>query len=112
MMTGSFRRANLRGSDELFRPTRPGEETQPPPGVQPAPGAPAGTAKRPHSAEQLGVRPRDGRLVRLTDEEVELLTDALQHLKYPTTTKPPTKPPMDVFERLEDLRRKLLDGTS
>lgn len=108
MMTGSFRRAHLRGSDELFRPTRPGEEPDPLPVAK----VPAGNAKTPpHAAEALGVQRREGRLVRLSDEEVELLTDALQHLKYPTTTKPPTKPPMEVFERLEELRRKLVDGT-
>jgi hypothetical protein len=107
MMTGSFRRAHLRGSDELFRPTQPGVEADPSPVAKPA-----GNAKTaPHAAEALGVQRREGRLVRLSDEEVELLTDALQHLKYPTTTKPPTKPPMEVFERLEELRRKLVDGT-
>jgi hypothetical protein len=51
----------------------------------------------------------DGRLVRLTDEEIEILADAVQRLKYPTN-RPPTKPPMDVFERLEDLRQKLLES--
>jgi len=104
-MSGSFRRAQLQGSEELFRPSRPEEDRQPvAPSVRDAPPAAATRAMAATSN-----RP-EGRLVRLTDEEIEILADAVQRLKYPTN-RPPTKPPMDVFERLEELRHKLLDAT-
>jgi len=106
-MTGSFRRAQLRGSDEIFRPTRP------PGDVASAP-AHAGhddasvEPPAPHSDEALGVVRPEGRLLRLTDEEVDILIESIQKMKYPTATKLPTKPPMDVYERLEELRQKLI----
>ena len=103
-MTG-FRRAQLRGSDELFRPTRPGEEAalagtgrSAAPPAPPPPVPPSTPAARP-----------EGRLVRLTDEELGLLADALQRLKFPSSSKPAvTKPSVAEFERLEELRQKLL----
>ena len=102
-MPGGFRRAELRGSDELFRPTRPdGDKARP---------RPASTESAPASevAEPTPVAARpEGRLVRLTDEDIDLLCEAVQRLKYPTT-KPVTKPPMDLFERLEELRSRLLE---
>lgn len=110
-MAGSFRRANLRGSDELFRPTRPGgeEEMLPPAPVRPP--APEPARVIPRAPEAHGAARPQGQLVRLSDEEVELIVDALQRLKYPTSSKPATKPPMDLFERYEELRKRLLDGT-
>lgn len=104
-MSGSFRRAHLRGSDELFRPTRPDEDVALTPAI---PARNPGAATRPHTDEALGVQRLEGRLVRLSDEEIEILVDAIQKLKYPTATRVPTKPPMDVYERLEELRQKLL----
>jgi hypothetical protein len=104
-MSGSFRRAHLRGSDELFRPTRP-EDDLPPASVV-APMRRPGEAAA-HSDASLGVMRPDGHLIRLSDDELEMLVDAVQKLKYPTATKVPTKPPMDVYERLEELRQKLL----
>jgi hypothetical protein len=96
----SFRRAALRGSDELFRPTELDA---------PAKTAPELPAKPLQIPSQLG-RP-EGRLVRLTEDEVALLVDALQKLKFPTSQRPAvTKPSVDDFERLEDLRQKLLGG--
>lgn len=93
----SFRRAALRGSDELFRPTQPGTKTAPEIPVQP-PAATAAPSTRP-----------EGRLVRLTEEEISLMVDALQKLKFPSSQKPAvTKPSVDEFERLEELRQKLL----
>lgn len=98
MMT-SFRRANLRGSDELFRPTHtdtPASDTR-----QAAPVA---------TATPTAAKP-EGHLVRLTDEEVGILTDAIQRLKFPTSQKPSvTKPSVDEFERLEELRQKLISA--
>lgn len=105
-MSGGFRRAELRGSDELFQPSRPADDRQ---AVTPA------LRTRPPGGTTAGARPEapparhEGRLVRLTDEEIDILADAVQRLKYPTN-RPPTKPPMDVFERLEELRKKLIDA--
>ena len=104
-MPGNFRRAHLRGSDELFRPTRPDEDVAISPAI---PARDSSVALRPHTEEALGVQRLEGRLVRLSDEEIEILVDAIQKLKYPTATKVPTKPPMDVHERLEELRQKLI----
>lgn len=111
-MAGSFRRAHLRGSEELFRPTRPeGEGANSGQVTRPAPTTPGLVAPEiaevAHSSEALGVRRPDGRLLRLTDEEIEILLDAIQRLRYPTSSKPMTKPPVDVFERLGELRHKL-----
>jgi hypothetical protein len=95
-----FRRAQLRGSDELFQPTRTDngepaltrEEREAPPSRVSAP---------PVSSVP------EGRLVRLTDEEVQTLAEAVQRLKFPGH-KPSNKPPVEEFERLEELRQKLL----
>ena len=95
-----FRRAQLRGSEELFRPTEeengeqhvvraPAEER---PAVTPVPAAPA----------------PDARTVRLSEGEIELLAEAVQHLKFPG--KSSQRPSVDDFERLEALRQKLLDA--
>ena len=104
-MPGSFRRAHLRGSDELFRPTRPDDDVALSPAI---PARNSTTPMQPHTEEALGVQRLEGRLMRLSDEEIDILVDAIQKLKYPTATKVPTKPPMDVYERLEELRQKLL----
>lgn len=92
-----FRRAQLRGSDELFRPTEEqgdqdataGAET---PEVTPVPAAP----------------PPDMRSVRLTEEQIQIIADALQHMKFPQ--KAPARPSIGDFEQLEELRQRLLDS--
>ncbi|HZB97855.1 MAG TPA: hypothetical protein VE219_04575 [Candidatus Sulfotelmatobacter sp.] len=91
-----FRRAQLRGSEELFRSTdsEPEEEEQ----VEPS--HPAPRVSLVPSAPEPGTHS-----VRLTDSEISMLADALQKLKYP---KPMPRPSVDEFERFEDLRRKLL----
>jgi hypothetical protein len=48
----------------------------------------------------------DQRSVRLNHEELELLADAVQHLKFPH--QPGGRPSMERFEMLEALRQKLL----
>src|SRR5579884_3695228 len=97
-----FRRAQLtHGSDELFRDTT-GEHDEPVAqqteiqatatvqAVHPVPAAPA----------------PDLRSVRLNSEEIELIAKALQHLKFPQ--KETSRPSVDDFELLEELRQKLL----
>jgi hypothetical protein len=88
-----FRRIQLRGSDELFRTTEveETEESAPAlPAVHPVPAAPG----------------HEVRSVRLSTEEVEILAEAVQHLKFPGKT--PSRPSIGDFERLESLRQKLL----
>jgi hypothetical protein len=91
-----FRRAQLRGSEELFRTTDeapPQQDVMPvdvPAEPRPVPAAPA----------------HDQRSVRLSNEEIELLADAVQHLKFPHQQS--GRPSMERFEQLEALRAKLL----
>ena len=94
-----FRRAQLRGSDELFRATdgKDDDRLSPAipddhPGVTAVPAAPS-----PHQ-----------RSVRLSEDEIHVLADAVQHMKFPQ--KSTTRPSVDDFERLEGLRQKLLDA--
>jgi hypothetical protein len=91
-----FRRAQLRGSDELFRPT---DDTEPKQEViavdvldevRTVPAAPH----------------HNQRSVRLSNEEIDLLADAVQHLKFPHQQS--GRPSMERFEQLEGLRQKLL----
>jgi hypothetical protein len=98
-----FRRAQLRGSEELFQPTRP--DTGEPPATR-ATEAVAPEAPAPPHAAPVRQAP-EGRLVRLTDEEVRTLAEAVQNLKFPGH-KAANKPPIDEFEWLEELRQKLL----
>ncbi len=90
-----FRRAQLRGSEELFRTT---DDTAPQQELM--------------AVEVAAVRPvpaapdHNQRSVRLSDEEIELLADAVQHLKFPHQQG--GRPSMERFEQLEALRQKLL----
>jgi hypothetical protein len=88
-----FRRAQLRGSDELFRSTEEADDDRvdlPALPVHPVPSAPG----------------HELRSIRLTTEEVLLLAEAIQHLKFPGKT--PARPSIGDFESLEALRQKLL----
>jgi len=93
-----FRRAHIRGSDELFRSRdepQPVEQTtiaEMEPAVHPVPAAP----------------PPDERSVRLSEAEIDVLVEALQHLKFPG--KSSSRPSMDDYERLEELRQKLISS--
>ena len=100
----SFRRAQLRGSEELFQPTRP--DNGEPPSLRPATPASAGATDAVSTPPPSHVR--EGRLVRLTDDEVQTLAEAVQRLKFPGHPPSTSKPPLEEFERLEELRQKLL----
>jgi hypothetical protein len=99
-----FRRAQLRGSEELFTPTRP-DNGEPPAkrSLTEPPASPAASS----TVAPSPARAPEGRLVRLTDEEVQTLAEAVQRLKFPGHTAA-GKPPLEEFERLEELRQKLL----
>ncbi len=99
-----FRRAQLRGSEELFTPTR---DNGAPPARRDEPAAPPEEITRSTvTAPPVSGAP-EGRLVRLTDDEVQTLAEAVQRLKFPGH-KAGNKPPVEEFERLEELRQKLL----
>ena len=86
-----FKRVSLAGSEELFRPTRPHvvDETDDTITelVDRAP------IERPH------------RHVRLTQEDIDLLLDAIQVAKYPERAR--GKLPLEKFERFDALRDRL-----
>jgi hypothetical protein len=118
----AFKRASLSGSEQLFQPTRvpsrrhsdaedsgprrnesalPLEEVEEP-------------LERKHSGGALfsEVSPtvsNQGHLYRLSDEEVEVLLNALQHAKFPHSYQRLPKPAMEEFEELEALRQKISD---
>lgn len=95
-----FRRAQLRGSEEFFRQTEETtkvtvEETVvavevPSPEVHPIVTAPD----------------PDSRAMRLSTAEINSLIEAIQHLKFPGKAAP--RPSVEEFERLEQLRQKLI----
>jgi hypothetical protein len=97
----SFRRAQLRGSDDLFEPTR--TDTGESPRTR---DERVGTAVAPPTHPPVSAV-TEGRLVRLSDEELHTLAEAVQRLKFPGQ-KAGAKPPIEEFERLEELRQKLL----
>jgi hypothetical protein len=104
-----FRRAQLRGSEELFRPTQPdllGTDAGriKPADVDPVPSSPSPSAPSGNG----GAHSQEGRLVRLSDDDIAVLADAVQKLKFPQ--KVGTRPSVDEYERLEALRQKLLDS--
>jgi hypothetical protein len=93
-----FRRAQLRGSEELFRPT---DDTEPRQEVM-AVAVPAEVRTVPAAPDP------SHRSVRLNDIEIEVLADAVQHLKFPHQQS--GRPSMERFEQLEALRQKLLSN--
>ena len=93
-----FRRAQLRGSEELFRPT---DDTEPRQEVM-AVAVPAEVRTVPAAPDP------SLRSVRLSDIEIEVLADAVQHLKFPHQQS--GRPSMERFEQLEALRQKLLSN--
>ena len=99
MMKG-FRRATLSGSDELFRKSQGNPEE-----------APTTTQVKDVPKEELLHAPEinkpGGHLVRLSDEEVLALADAIQKMKFPQKSGG-NNPTMDEYEWLEELRQRLL----
>ena len=94
-----FRRAQLRGSDELFRPSEERNNEA---------DAAATVSDRPAVTAVPAAPAPDMRSVRLSEEQIQLIADALQHLKFPQKT--PARPSIGDFEKLEALRQKLLDA--
>ena len=98
-----FRRAHLRGSEELFRPTAPSLPGDNNDRVQPEL-----DVASPSAGTTRTIAPSiEGNLLRLSNEEVLALADAIQRVKFPGKVMG-GRPSVDDFERLEELRQKLL----
>jgi hypothetical protein len=86
-----FKRVSLAGSEELFRPTRPHlvDETED------------------TITELVDRTPKEQphRLIKLSQEEIQLLLDAIQVAKYPERAR--GKLPLEKFERFDALRDRL-----
>ena len=89
----NFKRASLVGSEELFRPTRPQVVSDTDDVIKE-------TVDRPGSAKEIVYK-----TLNFTQEEIELLLDAVQVAKYPDRPRP--KPPLDRFDSLDALRQKI-----
>jgi hypothetical protein len=90
----NFKRVSLVGSEELFRPTRPQV-------IEDTDDVIKDTVDRP------GARVKEivYKTLNFTEEEIELLLDAVQVAKYPDRPRP--KPPLDRFDSLDALRQKI-----
>ena len=89
----SFKRVSLVGSEDLFRPTRPEV-------VNDTDDVIKDTVDRPGSVKQVVYK-----TMNFTQEEIELLLDAVQIAKYPD--RPRAKPALDRFDSLDALRQKI-----
>ena len=89
----NFKRASLVGSEELFRPTRPQVVADTDDVIKE-------TVDRPGRAQEIVYK-----TLNFTQEELELLLDAVQVAKYPDRPRP--KPPLDKFDSLDALRQKI-----
>jgi hypothetical protein len=106
-----FNRVSLSGSDELFRPTR--VEDQEEEAVEAAPADTfAGRAVQPPRAPTPAPLSRERNYVRLqmTEDQVQVLIDALQRMKFPHMAAAAHQPSVEEFEALEALRTILLDA--
>ena len=107
-----FNRVSLMGSDELFRPThvesQPAAPVAPADGLsgrQPEPALPALPQPAPLSRDHHSYR------VNLNEGQIKLLIEAVQRMKYPQQVHE-TKPSIENFEELDDLRNHLWDAIS
>jgi hypothetical protein len=90
----NFKRVSLVGSEELFRPTRPQVVADTDDVIK-------DTVDRPgHAKEEVVLK-----TLNFTQEEIELLLDAVQVAKYPDRARP--KPALDRFDALDALRQKI-----
>jgi hypothetical protein len=115
-----FNRISLAGSDELFRPTKvepedaagviapqPDEDDAPAERLSGRAVQPPRTslpARAPLSKDRAYVR------VQLSEDQLQVLIDAVQRMKYPHMAAAAHQPSMDEFEALEALRGILQDS--
>jgi hypothetical protein len=89
----NFKRVSLMGSEELFRPTRPQVVADTDDVIK-------DTVDRPGKVKEIVFK-----TMNFTEEEIELLLEAVQTAKYPERPRP--KPPLDKFDALDALRLKI-----
>jgi hypothetical protein len=107
-----FNRISLSGSEELFRPTRAEEEAEDAAiaeqfsghVVQPVRESSRAASRAPLARERNYVR------LQLTDEQVKVLVEGVQRMKYPHMAAAAHQPSVEEFEGLEALRNVLLDA--
>ncbi|MHB1500394.1 MAG: hypothetical protein ACYCYK_04370 [Candidatus Dormibacteria bacterium] len=105
----AFKRATLSGSAQLFQPTKVPPKDGPGDDGGPMEMFPEPRQFEPQLVTDASPQPMtQGRLYRLTEEEVDTLLAALQHAKFPHSYQRMPKPPMEEFEQLEALRQKLV----
>ncbi|MGC1184274.1 MAG: hypothetical protein WBA31_03870 [Candidatus Dormiibacterota bacterium] len=118
----AFKRASLSGSAQLFQPTKVAapELSEAPYETLPQRRSNGFPMLEDESLEEESeqavlvseipsIPAPHGHLYRLSDDEVEILLDALQHAKFPHSYQRLPKPAMDEFEQLEALRQKIAD---
>ena len=91
----NFKRVSLVGSEELFRPTRPQVVANTDDVIK-------DTVERSGGGK---VKEVVLKTMNFTEEEIELLLEAVQTAKYPDRARP--KPPLDKFDALDALRLKI-----
>lgn len=89
----TFKRASLGGSEDLFRPTRPTVVSDTDDVIKE-------TVDRPVQKQAVVFR-----TLSFTEEEIDLLVDAVQTAKYPERAR--SKPALDKFDALDALRLKI-----
>ena len=89
----TFKRVQLGGSEELFRPTRPQVVNDTDDVIREA-------VDRREKVKEVVLRS-----IQLTPEEIELVLEAIQTAKYPDRVR--AKPPLDKFDSLDALRVKI-----
>jgi hypothetical protein len=89
----TFKRVSLAGSEELFRPTRPQVVTDTDQVIRE-------TVDRPSVVKEVAHR-----MLSFTEDEIELMLEAIQTAKYPD--RPRSKPQLDKFDALDELRIKI-----
>lgn len=95
----NFKRVSLVGSEELFRPTRPQVVTGTDDVIKEHVDRPGAKAAKEVVYKTLN----------FTEEEIELLLEAVQVAKYPDRVR--AKPQLDKFDALDALRLKIQEAT-
>jgi len=91
----NFKRVSLVGSEELFRPTRPGVVSDTDDVIK-------DTVDRPGAAKEKAIVYKT---LNFTQEEIDLLLDAVQTAKYPDRVR--AKPALDKFDSLDAIRQRI-----
>jgi hypothetical protein len=111
-----FNRVSLVGSEELFRPTRVEPDDDSP--VEEAPAdvlaghdvhVPAPNPAYPNPPIAPLARERAAYRLQLTEGQLKILLEAVQRMKYPAQIHGTSKPSIEEFEALEQLRNTLFD---